>query len=61
MIICLLVITFFAVIATGPAGVEWREKRRARLDRPTARVLYLASGACRECFDRVNDECGVEQ
>ena len=43
MLICALVITFFVTVLTGPAGVEWLEKRRAaRLELeclPTARML----------------------
>ncbi len=47
MILCLFVVVFFAVILTGPAGLEWREKRRLLRDAPSARVLYLPSSACR--------------
>lgn len=47
VVICLLVLTFFAVIATGPAGLEWRERRRAELDEPRVRVVYLPSAGCR--------------
>ncbi len=48
MIACLLVITFFAVVGTGPDGVDWLARRRALRDRPVAKVLYLPDGACRE-------------
>lgn len=48
MIICLFVITFFAVIASGPAGKEFLDERRARRDRPLAKVIYLPTAACRE-------------
>ena len=48
MVACLIVLTFFAVIATGPAGIEWRDNRRARRDRPLAKVIYLPSSVCRE-------------
>lgn len=46
VIICVLVIVFFVVVATGPAGLEWRERRRAELDAPVARVMYLPSASC---------------
>ena len=49
--ICSLVVTFFGVVLTGPAGVEWIAKRKAaRLaleDQPRARVEYLPSACCR--------------
>ena len=54
LIACLLVLTFFGVIASGPAGVDYvkqkREILRHRRDRelPAARVMYLPSAACRE-------------
>lgn len=47
MIICALVILFFGTIATGPAGLEWRDARRARADFPTVKVTYLPSRSCR--------------
>jgi len=51
VIICLLVITFFATALSGPAGLEWLERRRAARreleDRPVARVIYLPSAGCR--------------
>lgn len=46
MILLALLVTFLVVVLTGPAGVEWREKRRARLDAPAAKVLYLPSASC---------------
>jgi hypothetical protein len=46
-----LVLTFFAVVATGPAVTDpiraRRERRQAEADRPVARVAYLPSAACR--------------
>jgi len=51
MLICLFVITFFAVVASGPAGREVLDARRARRDRPLAKVIYLPSAACRERSD----------
>ncbi len=48
MIPTMLVAVFTVVVATGPAGREWRERRRARRDAPMARVEYLPSRACRE-------------
>ena len=47
MILCFMVIAFFATVVTGPAGVEYLEARRARRDRPLATVHYLPSSACR--------------
>jgi hypothetical protein len=47
VLICLLVLTFFAVISTGPAGLEYLERRRALLDMPKATVMYLPSARCR--------------
>lgn len=47
MVACLLVILFFTVVLTGPAGVEFLQNRRALLDRPTARVTYLPGACCR--------------
>lgn len=48
----LLVAVFVATVMTGPAGVEWRERRRERrrleIDRPTAQVVYLPTAACCE-------------
>lgn len=46
MLLLALVATFVTVVATGPAGREYRERRRALRDAPLARVLYLPSGAC---------------
>ena len=46
MIFVLFVIVFFTVVVTGPAGVEWQEKRRALRDRPMAKVLYLPTASC---------------
>lgn len=50
-----LVAVFLYVVGTGPAGVEWRENRRARrqleLDRPLAKVIYLPSAGCRQPDD----------
>jgi len=46
-----LISVFVLVVATGPVGVEVRERRRARrqlrLDRPLAKVIYLPTAACR--------------
>lgn len=47
LLICALVVTFFGTIATGPAGLEVLEKRRARLDFP--HVKQLAAGGCSVC------------
>lgn len=48
----LLVLTFFAVVASGPAVTDplaaRRERRREAADRPLARVVYLPSAACRD-------------
>jgi hypothetical protein len=41
MLICLLVITFFVVVLTGPAGLEWRDKRKMLKSRPVAKVLQF--------------------
>lgn len=66
LVICSLVITFFGVVLTGPAGVEWFENRRAkRLElesRPAARVVYLPSGCCRtvEVPDEVRNRSVAE-
>ncbi len=43
----LLVLTGLVTYYTGPAGRESLERRRALLDRPTARVMYLPSSSCR--------------
>lgn len=47
-----LLVTFLAVVLTGPAGVEWRDRRAAARsasrDRPLARVIYLPASACRD-------------
>ena len=50
IVVTLLVLTFFAVVVTGPAGVEYFEKRRALLDAPRMHVhlKYLPSSVCRE-------------
>lgn len=48
VIFCLLVITFFGVLASGPAGRDYLERRRAHRDRPLAQVFYLPTSACRE-------------
>ena len=57
-VICSLVVTFFGVVLTGPAGVEWWQKRKAaRLaleDHPRARVEYLPSGCCRPPSDSLD-------
>lgn len=47
-----LVIAFFAVVATGPAGTEYLDRRRVRRqdhdDQPLARVVgTIPSAACR--------------
>lgn len=55
MIVCLIAIVFFATIATGPAGLEWAERRRARHDQPKARVVYLPSAVCRP--DEMSGRC----
>jgi hypothetical protein len=46
-VVVLLVVTFFYVVLSGPAGIEYLERRRKRLDAPRARVMYLPSGRCR--------------
>ena len=46
--VILLVVVFFAVVLTGPAGIEFLERRQRRLDQPRARVIYLPSRACRD-------------
>jgi hypothetical protein len=46
MIFLALVAVFVYVVATGPAGIEWRAKRRLRLDAPMAKVYYLPSACC---------------
>lgn len=52
MIVFLCLAVFLYVVGTGPAGAEWRTRRRARrmaeLDAPMAKVLYLPSAACRQ-------------
>lgn len=47
MILCLFITTFWIIVLTGPAGVEARDKIRARRDFARARVLYLPSASCR--------------
>lgn len=51
MIVAGLLATFLAVVLTGPAGVEWRDRRAAARsavhDRPLARVIYLPTSAYR--------------
>ena len=39
MLICLFVITFFVIVLTGPAGIEWRDKRKALKNQPLAKLL----------------------
>lgn len=39
MIICLLVIVFFATVASGPAGREHLRRRKYLKERPLAKVL----------------------
>jgi hypothetical protein len=50
-----LVVVFVIVVATGPVGVEIRERRRVRrqlrLDRPLAKVIYLPTSACQSRLD----------
>ena len=48
MIICFFVITFFAVVLSGPAGLDWVEERRVARDRPMATVHYLPTASCRD-------------
>lgn len=71
MLVCALVITFFAVVATGPDNAQWisarladvRSKREERADQPLARVVYLPSAACRarepECDPAICAICRV--
>ena len=53
MMICLMVIAFFATALSGPAGIEWLAERRARRELRrlyAARVVYLPSASCKgEC------------
>jgi hypothetical protein len=46
------VIVFFGALVggSGPTYQEWKARRQARNDQPTARVVleYLPSSACRE-------------
>lgn len=54
IVAALLIATFVATVMTGPAGVEWRERRRARTRAlPAATVHYLPSACCRDNFERV--------
>lgn len=39
MILLLFVITFLAVVLTGPAGKDWLTKRKALKNRPDAKIL----------------------
>jgi len=39
MIITTLILTFFLVVATGPDGKEWYERRKALKSRPMAKLL----------------------
>lgn len=48
MIVEIIVVAFGLVVGgTGPGFQDWRARRRARRDRPLARVIYLPSSACR--------------
>ncbi len=61
--ISLLVLVFVAVVMTGPAVADplaaGRQRRRDETDRPSARVVYLPSAACRggRCPDP--DHCAI--
>lgn len=44
MILTLMVLTFFVVVATGPAGREALERRRALREFPSVRQLPSGTG-----------------
>lgn len=39
LLICSLVIVFFAVVATGPGGRDWLNRRKRLKEQPLAKVL----------------------
>lgn len=39
MLICALVIVFFVTVLTGPAGVEYLNKRKSLKEQPLAKLL----------------------